>query len=120
VTDQQIARPARSPFKEASDLLTDVYLRKRGRKYKWNGAQDSNALKRILAVATPQEAAQMFEIGLDQTGYKETNTISQLDAKWNDLTMRSKGPTLRLAPGPKPITEEERARGIYEGQARPK
>jgi len=119
VTDQQIARTARSPFKEASDLLIDVYLQKRGCKYKWLGAQDSNALKRILAVATPQEAARMFGVGLDQTGFKETNTISQLDSKWNDLSrLRPNGPALRLAPGPKFITDEERARGIYEGQAK--
>lgn len=87
VTDpEEIARDARSPFAEAQKLCIDVYLKKRGCKYKWLGAQDSNALKRILTVASPQEAARMFGVGLDQTGYKETNTIAQLDAKWNDLS----------------------------------
>lgn len=121
VTDQKkLARTARSPFAEATALLADVYLQKRGCKYKWLGAQDSNALKRILAVATPQEAAEMFGVGLDQTGYKETNTVAQLDSKWNDLSRLrpNVATTLKIAPsGPKRITDEERARGIYEGQA---
>lgn len=120
VTDpEEIARSAPSPFAEAQRLCIDVYIQKRGCKYKWLGAQDSNALKRILTVATPQEAARMFGVGLDQTGFKETNTISQLDSKWNDLSrLRPNVPTLRSVPGPKPITEEERKRGIYEGQAK--
>lgn len=120
LASEKVDQPqARSPFAEAQALLVDVYLQRRGCRYKWLGAQDSNALKRILTVATPQEAARMFGVGLEQVGYKETNTVAQLDAKWNDLSrLRPDATPPQARTGPRPLTDEERKRGIYEGQAK--
>lgn len=84
---QRIAPAPPSPFVVARNALVSVYHSVRGESYLWQGAKDTEALKRLLGMgATPEEMARRFRILLTNRGYPDGSTVAHLAQRWNDLT----------------------------------
>lgn len=73
-------------LKELQKALEAAFEEATGARYKFGGAKDMQALKRILGHgATVEEAVSRFRRGLSGKKWLETKTIAALDMKWNDL-----------------------------------
>ena len=84
--DLKEGKPPRT--RQMSDRLCSVFKEKRGSAYKFSGTKDGPALARLLkACDDDDEIIRRWGLGLTSTGWLQTNTIAQLDSKWNDLSV---------------------------------
>jgi len=76
-----------SRFKQLRDAICAAYFEAKGAKYKWQGAKDTEALKRIMGVVSEDaEILARWRAGLAiAKGWLSIATVAQLDSKWNDL-----------------------------------
>lgn len=84
-------------FKPAQDMLVAVFREVRGTPYVWADAKDTLGLKRILSQPLP-EIERRWRAGLASAGWKETATVAQLAAKWNDLAPKKAPDFVSLIP----------------------
>jgi hypothetical protein len=80
--------------------------------YRWQGAKDAKALHALIAVP-PEEFRAKARAGLSGIGYTRAATVSQLAAKWNDITAAN-GP----APPRKLVFEPAAASSEFTGGVR--
>lgn len=81
-------KPTSPHFRALSDRLVTGYLRRVGRAYKFQGAKDGEALKRLCAVidsgaATVEEVGAMFERAL-VVDFNPVTGIANFEARFND------------------------------------
>jgi hypothetical protein len=69
------------------------FLAATGQPYRWQGAKDAKALHTLIAVPVEDFRAKA-QAGLRANGFPRSPTVSQLAAKWNDLTIAT-GPPAR-------------------------
>lgn len=76
-----------SQFSEAQKAIAETWAIELGGKYGWQGAKDSDALKRLLKKASIPEINDRWGAGLRTPSDKwhGVRTVAQLDSKWNDL-----------------------------------
>lgn len=77
--------PVKKPAQRESDGVVAIYLAATGQKYKYQGAKDADAWKRMRSVASVAEIEARWRVGLLAKGWQHTATLAQLDMKWNDL-----------------------------------
>jgi hypothetical protein len=81
--------PAPSPapeFRPTQTALVAVFSEERGDKYLWQGAKDTEGLKRILGLGVPlSEILDRWRAALRRTKYPTVGTVAQLAAKWNEV-----------------------------------
>lgn len=73
-----------TPARE-TDGVCAIYEQATGNKYKFDGAKDYQAWKRMRAQFSVEEIEARWRTGLLAKGYQHTANLAQLDAKWNDL-----------------------------------
>lgn len=93
-----------SGFKAAQDMVVAVFLEIRKAKYLWGGAKDTEGLKRLLSEPLA-EIERRWRAGLTSQGWRETATVAQLAAKWNDLAASGPGPPASKVTGFAPADE---------------
>lgn len=83
------SRAAKKPpdvrWKPTIEAIEAAFKGVTGQAYRFGGAKDGSALKRLLAVETPEEILRRWGVGLKVEGWRHTATVAQLGAKWNDL-----------------------------------
>lgn len=77
--------PIKKPVPRESDGVCAIYLELAGTKYKFQGAKDADAWKRMRSVASVAEIEERWRVGLTEGGWLKVATLAQLDQKWNDL-----------------------------------
>jgi hypothetical protein len=94
---EKLSPPARS--RVLSDRLVATFLEKRGTPYRFAANVDGPALARLLKLpVSDDEIDRRWRIGLDGKFQQETNSIAQLDSKWNALSKADGPPSLRDTP----------------------
>jgi hypothetical protein len=92
---------ATSDFRDLQNGMVQDFADCLGGKYAWNGAKDTEALKKLLGVAEPPLIRARWCAGLRATGWTQVSTVAQLWTKWNDLG--------RMVPAerePEPVPEQ--------------
>jgi hypothetical protein len=74
-----------SGFRALQEELVQDFSDYLGGKYLWMGAKDTEALKRLMAIAAPAAIVMRWRAGLRATGWNQVTTVAQLWAKWNDI-----------------------------------
>jgi len=95
--------PGDPRLKPLTDALVADYEAIRGEKYAHGGAKDTEALKRLLKVAPPEQIRAKWGPALQASGWASASTFAQLWSKWNDLaapTGPAKGAAWTHAPQP--------------------
>jgi hypothetical protein len=67
------------------------FLAATGQPYRWQGPKDAKALHTLIAVPVEDFRAKA-QAGLRANGFPRSPTVSQLAAKWNDLTIATGPP----------------------------
>jgi hypothetical protein len=97
-----------------------AFVADRREPYRWQGAKDAVALKRIAAVS-PAEFRARAEKGLRATGYARCSSVAQLVSKWNDLAGAGPAPPAgkpRVIAPISDFTDEAKARAWDPTKAR--
>lgn len=74
-------------FAEAQEAICASFAELVGSKYGWQGAKDSEALKRLLAISTLAEVNARWRVALQAPvdEWISARTVANLWTKWNDL-----------------------------------
>jgi hypothetical protein len=83
--------PADGRVREARDRLCTAHEAVTGRKYRWEGARDSSALKRLLTAAEADELEALWRhgLGLPDGAFPSIATVAQLDQHFATLRKRA-------------------------------
>ena len=98
-------------LKELQKALEATFEEATGARYKFAGAKDTQALKRILAHEPSVEAiARRFAAALANKGWPTVKTFAQLDQCWNDISFSP-------SPSPPKISDRRTCAGCGERPA---
>ena len=84
---QRSERAPTEGFRAAQERLVATHLAVTGRAYRWEGAKDTEALKRLLKAAGPEEIEALWRhaLGLSPGKFPSVATVAQLDQHFATL-----------------------------------
>lgn len=87
VEPEEPKRPADPRWKPLVSDLSAAYREATGRKYKWQGVKDGDALKALLKDEAPEDirAFWWFALARPPKDYLHCATIAELRSKWNNI-----------------------------------